>query len=180
MLVHQWLDLLLTKLEISGFRKYFPGLLIKTLMLMIRVFMSLLTAISGAASLLLLFIPPKIDQFSGGSGGIILTCCSPSFCQDSNSTIFSSIHNSTSNDTVALCNLHDDHTFGVVQGNKGFSENIFLCLPLTSLKKIEVICHYWRGSAVNCHGTWVISSVCPAVQTDITPGSSFGIVELHT
>jgi len=80
-----------------------------------RVFMSLLTAISGAASLLLLFIPPKIDKFSGGSGGIILTCCSPSLCQDSNSTIFSSVHNSTSNDTVALCNLHDDHTFGVVQ-----------------------------------------------------------------
>ena len=133
LLVHQWLDLLLTKLEISGFRKYFPGLLIKTLMLMIRVFMSLLTAISGAASLLLLFIPPKIDQFSGGSGGIILTCCSPSLCQDSNSTIFSSIHNSTSNDTVALCNLHDDHTFGVVQGNKGFSENIFLCLRLLKI-----------------------------------------------
>ena len=48
-----------------------------------------------------------------------------------------------------------------------------VCLPLHSLQEIEVICHYWRGSAVDCHGTWVISSVCPAVQTDITAGSHF-------
>ena len=99
--------------------------------------MSLLTAISGAASLLLLFIPPKIDKFSGGSGSVILTCCSTGICHDSNATIYSSIHNMTNNDTVALCNLHDDLTFGVIQGTS-FSLHVSLNVSMNGSMDVSM------------------------------------------
>ena len=80
-----------------------------------RVFMSLMTVISGASSLLLLLIPPKLVA-TGLSSRLTVTCCDPGTCHDVNNTLYGIVPYPSDNDTMATCNFHDDFSFGLVQG----------------------------------------------------------------
>ena len=69
--------------------------------------MSLMTAVSGAASLLLLLIPPKILP----GQDFVVSCCSNDFCTFDNSSYYAIA--SALNSTIAICGNQEDISFGL-------------------------------------------------------------------
>ena len=78
--------------------------------------MSLMTVVSGASSLLLLLIPPKLSGSSEISGHFQVTCCADQLCHDINNATFLTTFLSN-NDSIATCNFHEDGTFALYNGN---------------------------------------------------------------
>merc|ERR1719300_330272 len=82
-----------------------------------RVFMSVLTGVSGLASLLLMLIPPKTDSRISDQGELIqnLECCNFEFCYgdaDAKSQIFS-IDEINSTNLVGVCSTANGIQFGL-------------------------------------------------------------------
>ena len=70
--------------------------------------MSLMTGISGAASLLLLLIPPKLSP----GGHFAVTCCyDQNYCHHDNGTVYSITP--ALNDTLANCDNQEEIMFGL-------------------------------------------------------------------
>jgi len=87
-----------------------------------RVFMSLMTVVSGASSLLLLLIPPKLSGSAEISGHFQVTCCADQPCHDINNATFLTTFLSN-NDSIATCNFHEDGTFALYNDN-GFQDTV--------------------------------------------------------
>jgi len=82
-----------------------------------RVFMSVMTGISGLASLLLMIIPPKISSKISDQGDFVetLDCCNFEFCYGDEldrSSIFS-IENLNSTDLAGVCSMSNGSQFGL-------------------------------------------------------------------
>ena len=79
--------------------------------------MSLMTVVSGASSLLLLLIPPKLIGSADISGHFQVTCCEGQSCHDISNTTFSATFVPLPNNaSIATCNFHDDSTFELLNG----------------------------------------------------------------
>ena len=81
-----------------------------------RVFMSLMTLVSGASSLLLLLIPPKLSGSADISGHFQVTCCADQPCHYINNVTFFTTFESINN-SIATCNFHEDSTFSLFNDN---------------------------------------------------------------
>ena len=75
--------------------------------------MSLMTAVSGGASLLLLLIPGKYEVLSS----LVVTCCNTTeYCQDNNNNIYNKVFDQTNEENVtAFCQTD---SFGLVVGER--------------------------------------------------------------
>ena len=69
--------------------------------------MSLMTAVSGAASLLLLLIPTKFQP----EQDFVVSCCSNEFCVDDNGTLFAV---TSFNSSIASCGNQEDISFDLM------------------------------------------------------------------
>ena len=86
--------------------------------------MSLMTVVSGASSLLLLLIPPKLSGSAEISGHFQVTCCEDKPCHDINNATFLTTFVSN-NDSIATCNFHEDASFSLYNDN-GKNEKLFV------------------------------------------------------
>ena len=96
--------------------------------------MSLMTAVSGGASLLLLLIPGKYEVLSS----LVVTCCNTTeYCQDNNNNIYTKVFDQTNEENVtAFCQTDN---FGLVEGER-YLLNKSSCsvIQVTSFRKCDV------------------------------------------